>query len=68
MSKLRSTVGCVGKECVVLKDNSVFKKGEIVVVLSSDDFNEFIDDIKKIIEDIDKSKRWINEIKKLESI
>ena len=65
MKNLRSTVGCVGKDCVVLKDNSIFKKGEIVVVLSSDDVNELIQTLIQIGEDIDTSKRWIDEIKKL---
>ncbi len=65
MGNLRSTIGCVGKDCVVLKDNSTFKKGEIVVVLSPDDVNEFIEMMKQISEDVDTSKRWINEIKKL---
>jgi len=67
MGSLKSTVGCVGKDGVVLKDNSVFKEGEIVVVLSSDTFNEFIDDLKRILEDLDKSKNWIDEIKKIKS-
>ena len=65
MNKLKSTIGSVGKDCVVLKDNSIFKKGEIVVVLSSDDVNEFLQMLIEIGEDIDTSKRWIEEIKKL---
>ncbi len=49
---------------MALKDNSVFKKGEIVVLLSSDDVNEFIKEIMEIVDDMDTCKRWIDEIKK----
>lgn len=64
MSKLKSTVGFVGENGVVLEDHSVFDKGDVVVLISAENINELLDEIMKIKENIDTSKRWIDEIKK----
>jgi len=66
MGKIRSTVGFVGEEGVILKDHSVFDKGDIVVVTSAKSIDELLNDIIRIKESIDASKRWINEIKENE--
>ncbi len=66
MSKLKSTVGFVGENGVVLEDHSVFDKGDVVVLISAENINELLDEIMKIKENIDTSKRWIDEIKKIE--
>ena len=66
MSKLKSTVGFVGENGVVLEDHSVFDKGDVVVLISAENINELLDEIMKIKENIDTSKRWINEIEKIE--
>lgn len=66
MSKLKSTVGFVGAEGVILKDHSAFDKGEVVVVISAENLNEFLNEIMKIKENIDASERWIDEIKEIE--
>ena len=65
MGKLKSTVGFVGADGVILKDHSLFDKGEIVVVISAENINEFINKIAGIKEDIESSKRWIDEIKEI---
>jgi hypothetical protein len=66
MGKLRSTVGFVGEGGVVLKDHSVFEKGEVVVLISAENIDEFLNEILKIKESIDASKRWIDKIKEIE--
>jgi hypothetical protein len=66
MGKLRSTVGFVGEDGVVLKDHSVFEKGEVVVLISAENIDEFLNEILKIKESIDASKRWIDKIKEIE--
>ena len=66
MGKLRSTVGFVGEDGVVLKDHSVFEKGEVVVLISAENIDEFLNEILKIKENIDASKRWIDKIKEIE--
>ena len=66
MGKLRSTVGFVGEDRVVLKDHSVFEKGEVVVLISAENIDEFLNEILKIKENIDASKRWIDKIKEIE--
>ncbi len=66
MSKLKSTVGFVGENGVVLKDHSVFDKGDVVVLISAENIDNFLEEIMKIKENIDTSKRWINEIKEIE--
>lgn len=63
--KLKSTVGFVGAEGVILKDHSAFDKGEVVVVISAKNLNEFLNEIMKIKENIAASERWINEIKEI---
>ena len=63
MSKLKSTVGFVGENGVILKDHSVFDRGDIVVLISAENIDEFLEEIMKIKENIDVSKRWIDEIK-----
>ena len=66
MGKLRSTVGFVGEDGVVLKDHSVFEKCEVVVLISAENIDEFLNEILKIKESIDASKRWIDKIKEIE--
>jgi hypothetical protein len=66
MGKLRSTVGFVGEDGVVLKDHSVFEKGEVVVLISAENIDEFLNEVLKIKENIDASKRWIDKIKEIE--
>ncbi|MEL7669093.1 hypothetical protein [Methanobacterium sp.] len=66
MNKLKSTVGFVGENGVVLKDHSVFDKGDIVVLISAENINELLGELMKIKENIDMSKRWMGEIKEIE--
>ncbi|MEN6292665.1 MAG: hypothetical protein ABFC34_05520 [Methanobacterium sp.] len=66
MSKLKSTVGFVGENGVVLKDHSVFEKGDVVVLISAENIDEILDEIMKIKENIDMSKRWMDDIKEIE--
>ena len=63
MNKLKSTVGFVGENGVVLKDHSVFDKGDVVVLISAENIDEILNEIMKIKEDIDVSKRWMDDIK-----
>ena len=65
MKNLKSTIGFVGSEGVTLKDHSVFNNGEIVIVLSAESFDEFFKELTAVKEDLDKSKEWIDEIKKI---
>ncbi|HML05064.1 MAG TPA: hypothetical protein VK426_04745 [Methanobacterium sp.] len=67
MKNLKSTIGFVGPEGVMLKDHSVFKKGEIVIVLSAESFDEFFKELNEVNEDLDKSKNWIDEIQKIKN-
>jgi len=66
MGKLKTTVGFVGENGVVLKDHSVFDKGDVVVLISAENIDEILDEIMKIKKDIDMSKRWMDEIKEIE--
>lgn len=66
MDKLKSTVGFVGENGVVLKDHSVFDKGDVVVLISAENINEILEEIMKIEKNIDASKRWIDEIREIE--
>jgi len=66
MSKLKSTVGFVGENGVVLKDHSVFDKGDVVVLISAENINELLGELMEIKENMDMSKRWIDEIKEIE--
>lgn len=66
MDKLKSTVGFVGENGVVLKDHSVFDKGDVVILISAENINEILEEIMKIEKNIDASKRWIDEIREIE--
>jgi len=66
MGKSRATIGFVGEEGVILKDHSVFDKGEIVVVISAETVDELLNEIVELKESINASKRWIDEIKEIE--
>ncbi len=66
MGKLKSTIGLVSKEGIILKDHSTFTKGEVVVVISADNFDEFLENLMAVKEDIDTNKEWINEIKDID--
>lgn len=63
MNKLRSTVGFVGVDSVILKDHNAFKKGDVVLVISADIIDDFLNEIMEIKDNIDTSKGWIEEIK-----
>lgn len=62
MNKLKSTVGYVGSEGVMLEDHSTFDKGEIVIVISVESFDEFFSQLNEVKKNLDKSKKWIEEI------
>lgn len=66
MNKLKSTVGYVGSEGVMLEDHSTFEKGEIVIVISAESFDEFFSQLNEVKKELDKSKKWIEEIKNVE--
>ena len=65
MKNLKSTIGFVGSEGVILKDHSVFNKGEVVIVLSAESFDKFFKELNMVKEDLDKSKEWMDEIEKI---
>lgn len=65
MKNLKSTVGFLGDEGVILKDHSTFKKGDVVIVISAESFDEFLKDLKLVKAELDDSKKWINEIKEM---
>ena len=65
MNNLKTTVGFVGPEGVMLKNHSLFDKGEVVIVISAESFDEFFNDLKSIKENLKKSEQWIDEIKKI---
>ncbi len=65
MNNLKTTVGFVGPEGVTLKNHSLFDKGEVVIVISAESFDEFFNDLKSIKENLKKSEQWIDEIKKI---
>ena len=62
---LKSTTGFVGCEGVILKDHSAFEKGEIVIVLSVESFDEIFNELKSVKENLEKSKQWADEIAKI---
>ncbi len=66
MGKLRSTIGFVGEDGIMLRDHSVFDKGEVVVVVSTENIDEILNEILEIQGNIESSKRWIDEIKEIE--
>lgn len=66
MDKLKNTIGLVGKEGIILKDHSTFKEGEVVIVISAENFNEILENMINIKENIESSKVWINEIKEMD--
>jgi hypothetical protein len=63
MKKLNLTVGYVGLDGVVLKEHSAFKKGEVVIVISAESFDDFFNELNEIKKDLEKSKEWIDDIK-----
>lgn len=65
MKNLKSTVGFVSPEGVILKDHSVFDKGDIVLVISAESFEELFKELSAVKEDLDKSKEWMEEIEKI---
>jgi hypothetical protein len=65
MNNLKSTIGFVGPEGVKLKDPSVFKNGEVVIVLSAENFDDFFNQLNAVKENLKKSEEWIDEIKKI---
>ncbi len=64
MKKLNLTVGYVGLDGVVLKDDSAFNKGDVVLVISAESFDDFLNELNEIKKDLEKSKDWINDIKR----
>ena len=67
MKSLKSTIGFVGSEGVMLKDDSIFKKGEMVLVLSTKNFHDFFNQLNEIKKELDKSKDWIDEIEQIKN-
>ena len=67
MKSLKSTIGFVGSEGVMLKDDSIFKKGEMVIVLSTENFNNLFNQLNEIKKELDKSKDWIDEIEQMKN-
>lgn len=65
MNNLKSTVGFVSPEGVILKDHSVFENGDVVLVLSAESFEKFFNELKSVNESLEKSEHWIDEIKKI---
>ena len=65
MDKLKNTIGLVGKEGIILKDHSTFNEGEVVIVISAEKFNEILENMINIKENIEYSKVWIDEIKEM---
>ncbi len=65
MKQSKSTVGYVSPEGVILKDHSVFNNGELVVVLSAQSVDEFFNSINEFKINLEKSKKWRDEIKKI---
>jgi len=65
MGKSRSTIGFVGEDGVILKDHSVFDKGEVVVVISTENIYEILNEMLEIQGNIESSKRWIDGIKEI---
>ena len=63
MKEFNLTVGYVGLDGVVLKDHSAFKKGDVVLVISAESFDDFFNELNEIKENLEKSKEWINNIK-----
>ncbi|MGZ7068762.1 MAG: hypothetical protein ACXVH2_05045 [Methanobacterium sp.] len=63
MKKLKSTVGLVGGEGVTLKDHSVFENGDMVIVIAAESLEEFFDQINDFKNNLEKSKKWMEEIK-----
>lgn len=66
MDKLKTTMGLVGKDGIILKDHSTFNEGEVVVVISAENFNKLLENMINIKENIESSKVWINEIKEMD--
>lgn len=65
MDKLINTIGLVGKDGIILKDHSTFNEGEVVIVISAENFNEILENMINIKENIEYSKVWIDEIKEM---
>ncbi len=65
MKKIKSTVGLVSSEGVMLKDDTIFKNGDLVIVISAESFDDFYKTLSEFKENIDKSKKWIDEVKKI---
>lgn len=65
MKKIKSTVGLVGSEGVMLKDDTIFKNGDLVIVISAENFEDFYKTLGEFKENLDKSKKWIDEVKKI---
>ena len=64
MKKLNLTVGYVGLDGVVLKEHSAFNKGDVVLVISAESFDDFFNELKEIKNELEKSKEWIDDIKR----
>ena len=47
----------------MLKDHSAFKKGDVVLVISAESFDDFFNELNEVKENLEKSKEWINNIK-----
>ncbi len=61
--KVKSTVGFVGSEGVILKDHSDFKKGDLVIVIAEESFEDLFNKLTTFKKNLEKSKKWVDEIK-----
>ncbi|MBI5680786.1 MAG: hypothetical protein HZC47_07840 [Methanobacterium sp.] len=67
MNKIKSTIGFVGTDSVILKDHNAFEKGDLVLVISADNFDELLSGMMEIKDNINISKSWIDEIKEIKA-
>ncbi|MGB9937003.1 MAG: hypothetical protein ACPK7O_04735 [Methanobacterium sp.] len=65
MNNIKSTVGLVGSNGVMLKNESIFEKGELVLVISAQNFEKLFEELNEVNDNLKKSKEWIKEIEKI---
>ncbi|WP_414468801.1 hypothetical protein [Methanobacterium sp. ACI-7] len=65
MNNIKSTVGVVGSDGVMLKDETIFQKGELVVVISAKNLETLFEELNTVNDNLKKSKEWIKEIEKM---
>lgn len=65
MDNIKSTVGVVGSDGVMLKDETIFQKGELVLVISAKNLEKLFAELNTVNNNLKKSKEWIKEIEKM---